>query len=417
MIKVDVKEAHGASMVLPPSSRRAVLPIMVREVVKPDSNTFTLPLATNFTLPDELVEKTSLVRISSKQPKLQSQTLRQTVKTSKLLTWDRDKGAPGKSFTFSNTIKDKTRAVFNSDSLPAFTFDITVSLPKSIHVLDERGVLFVVDAVPVKDDSLTTVPPEKYPDVRIDNMTLTVGISTYFRFKSIFSSNGKTRYDVKLLDRQPVNHTIDMTRPRRGETSFTGMDDEEAAKEAVLANGVDLSRIPGLSAALVSAKMGLQTEKPLAPTFHSYIISREYTLQWRLELDVAGEKVAVTSDDKIRLMVLPPEATDLEAVLGHADACKADVEEDDDKEESEDESVATRDSKEGARTMLGRLRPRKTKQEEAAEEAPAVADSLSSPDGTSQFQGGEALPSYQQAPTDFGYRHEIDERPPRYEAE
>lgn len=417
VMKVDVKEAQGARMVLPPSSRRAVLPIMVRDVAKPESNTFTLPLATQFTLPDRLTEKTSLERAPSKESEFKYQTIRRTVKTSKLFTWDRVKGTPGRSFTFSDSIKDKTRAVFNSDSLPAFTFDVTVSTPRSIQVLDERGIPFVVDAVPVKDDGLTTIPVERYPDVRIDNMTLTVGISTYFRFKSIFTSNGKTRYDVRLLDRRPVDHVIDMSQRVNRGVSFIDCTDEDTKDAAITRNGVDLSRLPGLAPNLVSAKMGLQTEKPLVPTFNSYIISREYTLQWRLELEVAGERVTVSSDEKIRVKVLPPEAKNLQAVLGHSDASQAEIEEKDDKEDSEDESIAKRESKDSTSPLQKALRQNKTKQEEAAEEASAAASPPSPSNGSLQFLGSEALPTYQQAPTDFGYRHEIDERPPRYEAE
>ncbi|KAK5941557.1 hypothetical protein PMZ80_005505 [Knufia obscura] len=421
VIKVNIKEASGASMVLPPSSRRAILPIMVRDVVKPESNTFTLPLATHFTLPDQLTEKTSLERTPSKLPTFQSQVLRRTIRSSKLSTWDRDKGVPSKTFTFSNTIKDKTRAVFSPDSLPAFTFDITVSTPSNIHVLDARGISMMVSARSVTDDALTTIPIDRYPDVRILNVTLIVGISTYFRFKCPFSDHGKVRYDVKLLDRQPANHSIDMRRSQDRSMPFLDTDGEEAVTEAVLAHSVDLAKLPGLAAALVSARLGLQTEKPLVPTFNSYVISREYTLQWRLELDVAGEKVTVSNNDKIRVKVLPPEAKDLEAVLGHADASKAEAEDDndkdDDKEESEDESITTKDSKEGMRGVFKTLRSKKTKQEEAAEEASAAAGPSSSPSDVLQDPAGEALPSYQQAPTDFGYRHEIDERPPRYEAE
>jgi len=417
VIKVDVKEAQGARMVLPPSSRKASLPIMVRDVAKSKPSTFTLPLATQFTLPDGLSGKISLGRAASRESDIQSQTIRRTVKTSKFFTWDRAKGTPSRSFTFSDSLKDKTRALFDSDSLPAFTFDITVSIPKSIHLLAERGIPFVVDAVPVKDDGLTTIPIDRYPDIRIDNMTLEAGISTYLRFKSIFPRDSKTRYDVKLLDRQPVGHVIDMSQRVNRMLAFIDSTDEDAPEEATIRNGVDLSRLPGLAPSLVSAKMGLQTEKPLAPTFNSYIISREYTLRWKLELDVAGERVTVSNHEKIRVKVLAPDAEDLDAVLGHQDANEAGIDENDDKEDSEDESMATKVSTGSTSPLQKMLRGKKAKQEEAAEETSIGASPPSSSNGTLRFEGSETLPTYQQAPTDFGYRHEILERPPRYEAE
>lgn len=417
VIKVDVKEAQGARMVLPPSSRKASLPIMVRDVAKSESSTFTLPLATHFTLPDGLTEKICLGRAASRESDIQNQTIRRTVKTSKLVTWDRAKGTPSRPFTFSDSLKDKTRALFDSDSLPAFTFDITVSIPKSIHLLAERGIPFVVDAVPIKADGLTTIPIDRYPDIAIETMTLEVGISTYLRFKSIFPRDSKTRYDIKLLDRRPVGYVIDMSRRVNRMLAFIDSTDEAAPDEAIIRNGVDLSKLPGLAPKLMSAKMGLQTEKPLAPTFSSYIISREYTLRWKLELDVAGERVIVSNDEKIRVKVLAPDAEDLDAVLSHQDANQAGIDENDDKEDLEDESMATKVSKSSTSPLPKMLRGKKTKQEGAAEETSTGASPPSSSNGTLRFEGSEILPTYQQAPTGFGYRHEVVERPPRYEAE
>ena len=412
VIKVEVKEAPGASMVLPASSRRAVLPIMVKDVATPESNTMSLlPLSVQFTLPEQLTRETSLQRGATQDRRLQSQTVRRTLRTSRLSDWSRGRGLSDAPPTFSGSLRDRAKSIFHADSLPKFTFDVTVSVPECLSLLEEGAIAIVVQAAPVIDDELTTIQNDHFPEVRIDNVTLEIGASTYIRFKSMLPRNAKTRYDFKLLDRHPVNHTIGMSQLQR--ISLPEKQTEVNGDARTDVHGVDLSKLPDLAPALIWAKMGLQTEKPLAPTFNTYIIAREYTLNWKLELNVAGEKVKVSNGEKIRVRVLPPKAEALEAIMQDTDATIAQLEDDDGEKDSDADTTTRKKEKSGTRIAVGGSR-RKTKDQEAADEATSAGPSIANT-GALQHQPGE-LPTYQANPTDFGYRHEIDDRPPGYEA-
>lgn len=427
VVVATVKEAKGtASVIL--STRKATVPLVVRHVASSESVTRSLPLGIEFRVPSPLEEKSRPGASSGQNVLLHTQTVPYTVKSSKLLLWERE---PANSLqrmpalSFSNTIREKTKLVFNSSSLPRFTFNLTVSTPDTIHVLDEKGIPFVINAVPVQDDEKTTIPPEQYPDIRIDNVTLIVKALTYIRWKSImYDRSTDTSSEVKLLDRQPVDQTIVMCQKERNRRSVTETEDDEVSDSPTAnENGIDLSKLPALTAVLRAYKTGRQTERPLPPTFHSYIISREYELKWKLELDVAGEKVKIDSDGGRPITVLDPKKEDLEAFAKTSDFLKGKEVEDVENDESEDEAgeadstntvTTTTSSNKGTKSMLKRFMSRR-KCQEAAEEA-AAASSSGQGSGL-DYQPGEVLPRYEQGPTDFGYRHEINEQPPRYEQE
>lgn len=414
VIKVDVKEAPGASMVLPPTSRKATRPIMVKHIASSEPETMTLPCAAQFTLPQQLTEKLKLDDPTVHKPGFHVQSSRETVRSSRLLE-NHNLDRPSTSFSISTAIRDKAKLVVNPDSLPRFTFDISVSTPESIKLLDPLGIPVIVNATPVRDDGLTTISCDSYPRVHVENISLCVESSTYVRFKSILPSSRKNSYNIKLLDRSPVKHTIDLS-PNDHHAPFHEHNDSDLTETP---RGVDLSKLSGVSTALMSAKLGWHTEKPLSTTFNTYIIAREYYLSYRIELDIAGERVRLSNTDKLPLKVLPPEASDLERILRDSDANTAEVGDEGDQDDSDGESTEVKDAD---KKLLGRLGKRKTKAEEAAEDAASSQAEASNHAQASsanplQYEPEERLPSYEPNPTEFGYRHEIDERPPRYEAE
>lgn len=413
VLAADVKEAQGASMVLPASSRKAVLPILVRDVASTTSNTMALPLAMNFTLPDQLNEKTKLDDKTRGLSNMQTFTSRHTVRSSRLDAWDRKRRSSGSALSFSNSVRDRTKSIFNSSSLPRYTFDFAISLPEQVQLLQEGAIPIHVDAIPVQGEEHTTIQSGNYPDIRVESISLSVIAHTYIRFKSLLPANTKTKHEIKLLDRCQINHTIDVSK-----SSQLLADDEEDIRPT-RANSTDLSALPGVSLSLSSAKLGRHTEKPLAQTFNTYIIAREYSFTYRLELDVAGEKVRVSNDNKVPVRVLPPESEQLADFLRDTDLTKksqdADEEAQDDGE-SESEADEIEDGTDRKKGILGKIRSRHSKAEEAAAEAAACHSR--SPEGPAlQFQHAEALPTYQAQPTNFEFRNEIEERPPRYEAD
>lgn len=413
VLQVEVKEADGASMVLPASLRKAVKPIIVKQLHENSSGQTSLPMGVQFTIPEQLDSKMQLERATSKQPQLQKQVSRLTIRSSELSNWSRERKS---HLSFANSVKDKARSVFSSNAIPAFTFDFHVAVPKQIMLLSDDAIPIVVNAVPVTDSELTTIQRENYPDVRINNLTLDIIASTYIRFKSIFPSHSKTKHEIRLLDRARVDHTFDMKQHR--DSSLASKDKTSLSTgqgEVVADSGCDLSQLPGLNLALTSAKLGKQQEMPLSPTFNTYIIAREYTIVWRMELEVAAERLKVSSDDKIRVIVKPPQEDDLNVFLSTAELTKEKTNDSKVEGESDAESDdVTSDIKGGRPKLLPKLK-RRSKQQEASEEA-TVAESSNTPDALQyRHGGGEALPTYEQSPSDFGFRNEIDE-PPRYEA-
>jgi len=431
VVTATIKEAKGtASMLL--STRRATLPLVVRSVANSESVVRALPLGIEFRIPSPVEEKSRPTASAAGHSALHTQTIFHTVKASKLLSWERDQRSTPQtrpSFSFSNTIHDKTKLMFNSSTLPRFTLKLMISTPNTIQILDEKGITFVVNAVPVQDDERTTIPPEQYPDMRIDNVTLTVKALTYIRWKGMISDKSMcTDSEIKVLDRQSVDQTITMHRKAQGRQGFVTTDEDTTPESSrTIGEGIDLSKIPGLAAVLRAYKARHHTERPLPPTFHSYIISREYELKWKLELDVAGEKIKIESDRSRPITVVDPRKEDLEAFAKTSDFLKGKQAEDNENDQFVNEageagSTTTAEisscSGSSSKDTLSMLRgvTSRQKSREAAEEATAVTQSGR---GTAlEYQPGEVLPQYEQAPTDFGYRHEIDEQqPPRYEKE
>lgn len=436
VVEATVKEAKGSSSIKL-SIRTATLPLVVRDVAKSQSVAHSLPLNIQFRIPSPIEQKPQAERPSTLFTTPHIETMPYTIRSSKLLLWDRDTTSNmqrSPTLSFSNSMRERTKSVFSPNSLPRFTFDITVSTPESIQILDEEGIPFVISAVPVKDGDKTTIPPERYPDLKVEYVSLSVKALTYIRFKSLFKDRAAdTESDIKLLDRQPVNKTIVMYHGRlarqssRVVNSDEGQDDDQSHRTND-SNSVDILEELGPIAVMRGYKTSRWTERPLAPTFRSYIISREYELKWRLELDVAGEKIKIDSNGSRPITVLDPNFEDLEAFAKTADFLKGKQREGaENEEDSEDESQGSESAITGTSTstgtmdLKGRLKRlvRMSKSAEAAEEAAATAaaETSASSSGPLEYQPGEVLPRYEAPPTDFGYRNEIDEQPPRYEEE
>jgi len=427
VLSATVKEAKGTASVLL-STRKATLPLIVRSVANPELAAPTLPLGIEFRMPSCVAEKPRPEASSAEHSPLHTQTISYTMKSSKLLLWEREPRSglqKRQNFSFSSTIHDRTKSMFTSSTLPRFTFKLSVSTPNTIRILNENGIPFVINAVPVRDEERTTIPPEQYPDIRIDNITLTVKALTYVRWKSMISDRSMcTSSEIKLLDCQPVNQSMMMDRKSRDRQSFVTTDEDTTTENPpVTEAGIDLSKIPSLVAVLKAYKARHHTERPLPPTFHSYIISREYELKWKLELDVAGEKVEIDSDASRPITVVDPHKEDLEAFAKTSAFLKGKQAEDASNDQSDEEAgeaetttTAKSSSCNDTMNMLRRFTSRQ-KSREAAEEATAA--SRSSQDTALEYQPGGMLPQHEQGPTDFGYRNEIDDeqQPPRYETE
>lgn len=413
VLRVEVKQASGARMLLPPASREATLPILVRHISEEVSKTQSLPLAAQFTLPDQLVTKCMSDSSQSGQSKLRDQVFRPTVRSSRLLTWNQPASDRKPSFSF----REKTKQIFNSSSLPRYTFEVTISTPETIQLLREDAVCFVISASSIKDDASTTIQLDDYPDIRIDNLSLSLIAVTYLRCKGPFSTK-PVSHEIKLLDRHPVDYTIGMSSHTVADAGNTerGVGGDDRTNGSGDPNNVDLLKLPGMSIALCSAKIGRQTEIPLSVTFNTYIIAREYKLKWKLELDVAGERLKLQNDAEIPVTILPAESEDLDKLLSESDATGAANQEDEDMNDEVSDEFADDEDVDGKRSLghLAKRKGKKTKEQEVADERESQPEQSNSAQPL-LFRHDELLPRYEQNPTDSGYRHEIDDRPPGYE--
>lgn len=406
VLHVEVKQANGARILLPPASREATLPILVRHVSEQTSNTHSLPLAAQFTLPDQLMTKCGTDASQSGRSGLRHQVFCPTVRSSRLLTWNKHSTLPVDTRKSSFSFREKAKQVFNPSSLPRYTFEITISTPETVQLLRENALPLVVSASPIEDDASTTIQPGDYPDIRIDNVSLSLIAVTYLRCKGPFSTK-PVSHDIKLLDRHLVGYII-----RTGPQPIEGGGDSDRTDRGRTLNSVDLLRLPGMSIALRSAKVGRQTEIPLSMTFNTYIIAREYKLKWKLELDVAGETIRLQNDADIPVTILPADSGDLDRLLDENDAASVAIQ--DDEEVNDEASEESADNEKGSHGNLLKRKGKERKEQEAAEERESQPEQSTSAQPL-QFRHDEMLPRYEQNPTDFGYRHEIDERPPGYE--
>lgn len=418
VLKVEVKQADGSRVLLPPSSRKTTLPILVKEVSTENPHRYTLPLATQFTLPDQLMEKSWSNNSQSAQPQLATQEFTSTVRSSRLLLPKSPEPPVNTRSSFS--FREKAKQVFNSSSLPRYTFQISVSTPQTIRLLQQDAIPFIVRVSSIQGIDSTTIEPDDYPDIRIDNLSIVLNAITYLRCKGPFPPR-PTDYDIELLDRQPVDHTFEM-KPQKGhsdQSSSSRHDNDKDNSWSLVPSPdrIDLSKLSGLSVAVIGAKMGRHTEKPLSPSFNTYIIAREYKVKWKLELDVTGEKVKLQNREDIPVKITAPRPEDLAAIMKEGDVTVAENNENEDLDEEESEADEGQSNSKGDSSLGSLLKLRKgkkTKQEEAAEESVSAGPSSSQP---LQFHHDEMLPRYEQGPNDFGYRHEIDEGPPQYEKE
>lgn len=391
VFKVTIEEADEGRLWKSPFAKVSTLPIRVAQTANEQNQTANLPCSVHFSVPEQLNEKAVLAGTDRNMEGTRLQTIRHAMRSSRLLQVDKQQSS------LLTGLKDKARSVVSSESLPKYSFDVVVKSSNKTQLLVDGRVKFLVNVRPVTDPEATSISRELYPEIRLDNVSLVIEAATYVRFKSWVSDRViKSKYDIVLCDKASINHVF-----HSGLVSApTELGSE--IESSTDAQRIDVVKAAGISTALISAKLGKQTEIPLMPTFNTYVIAREYRLNWRMEFDVAGEKVRMSNEDKLDLKVTVPEESTLVEVLKGANIDPLEVNGGD---HSEDEV----DAEEHPKTFLQKLSPRKSKQQEAAEDHAAESSHPST-------QNDEALPAYQSSSAALEYRHEIADRPPDYRA-
>lgn len=389
VLKVEVKQTEGIRRLLSASARKAILPIIVKEVATEHTLTSSLtptahPMSGDFSNSSW-----------SGQSELTRQISTHTVRSARFIDSE-TQGLPTRRRSSVSSFLEKTRQVFNVSSLPKYTFEISVSTPKSVQLLRQDAIPFVISASPIEASDSTTIQPEDSPEVRIDNVSIYLSARTHLRSKGPLGTKS-TEYDILLLERQPVDHILDVR-----------LKDESVQNIVARRHSHDISTLPGLSVRVVAATLGTQVECPLMPSFSTYVIARDYKLKWYLELDVAGEKVKVRNKDDIPVRVLPPSREDLDALMAQRDVRGNVTNEDGERMPQENNPLNVFSFSNTIQSKSGEVR-----QGEAIEEhgIPQLCDQAN------QYRYDGMLPTYQTPPNDFGYRHEIDESVPQYDNE
>ena len=370
VLKATIEQPAESKGWIPSFAKTAIVLIRVAHTAAQRDQALNLPCAINFTVPQQLDEKMQATKMEEDINDMRTQVIRHTMRSSKL---SQEKSSSSSILT---SFKDKAKSVVNPESLPKYSFDLVVKSSLSTQLL-VNDLQFMIDVRDVADPEHTSITPTSYPDIRLENFSLSIEAATYLRFKSWVSDRAiKTKYDIVLCEKVPVRHTFD----REDRARFDRPNQHDKDESTTEINLFDVIKPHEISTALISAKLGKQTESPLSPTFNTYIIAREYRLNWRIGLDIAGEKVRISNEQKLDLNVSAPEAFALDEALKGANVVALEVNEDNSDEESHEQ-----DSK----SVLSRFSSRRSKQQEAAEEA--ESQNVNNASTTTD----EALPAYQ----------------------
>lgn len=381
VLEVTMKEPEESHVLKYTRTKKTTLPLTLMNPPQDDPITRPLP-GIEFSLPAGMPEKSNAEQVKQRSAsRMVSQTSSHTVKSLKLLPHNRDADL---------SLRQRASSLFKSSDLPRFTFNVTVSRPDTVQVLAGEGIPIKMSLSPVADPSQNTLTPESYPTVRVDTISLVARAKTHIRWKSLMRDRDlTTSYDIDLLEKQPVGYEFVLG--SNGEEVLAGRKEFSAIIPDSNSDMVDLCAVARLSPRLTAAKLGRQTENPVVPTFKSYIISRDYELKWKIELDVTGSKVKVESDGDQNLVVLAPVEESarhhFEEVNGQPGLPPYIEEEEDEDDDSGSEGGGSVNK--GLTSKMSKLLPpkKKSKAQEAAEDR---ADTLIAGD-----EDIAALPAYE----------------------
>lgn len=174
-------------------------------------------------------------------------------------------------------IRDMARSIFQRDTIPRFSFHLTVEAPTVIQLFHPDPIPFRIMAQPdVKPENTTVDCTTGFPEVIL--RWAKIELKAFIRSRAPGTYADTKTYDIPILPQRILNERLAMA---HGATS--------AAKATI-----DLGQLCDLR--LGNAKLSSsRSESPLCPSFTSYNVSRSYQLTWELEVECAEKTEKIYS--------------------------------------------------------------------------------------------------------------------------
>jgi hypothetical protein len=198
------------------------------------------------------------------------------------------------------TFKQRAKSFFNSSSVPGFTFQMHVTFPTVIQLNHSGYVPFFIEIEP--DQYLSNTAERKVegpPHIYLSSFSIGIKSRTHARTRGPFAL-----YDV----------------------------DEKETKDIIVACRTNLRQVLSTERLDIGNMSKLTLRKPLfIPSFRTYNISHSHKLEFRIEVECAGEKECFDEKSGVDITILGPPEGDVEEDLGPpSDPPPSDDDDDDD---------------------------------------------------------------------------------------
>ncbi|KIW74463.1 hypothetical protein Z517_12403 [Fonsecaea pedrosoi CBS 271.37] len=195
-------------------------------------------------------------------------------------------------------LRDRARSIFQRDSIPKFSFNLTVQAPSIIQLFHPNPIPFLITATPDLSPENTTIDTStSLPTVILRSAK--IELKTHIRCRAAGTFADTKTYEIPVLPEKALNQPLTMAHGRT------------TAVEATL----DLGKLCDLH--LGNAKLGSRLETPMCPSFTTYNVSRSYHLLWELEIECAEktEKFSSVKNGPEVSIILPPATVRVDSEL------------------------------------------------------------------------------------------------------
>jgi hypothetical protein len=194
-------------------------------------------------------------------------------------------------------IRDRARSIFHRDTVPKFSFRLTVQAPTVIQLFHPRPIPFLVTAHPDRSPERTTI--DTLPEVKLRSVK--VELRALIRCRAPGTYTDTKTYEIPLLSHRPPP-------PSRRLLPLVVVEEKASSSASQDSSSLDLGRLYDLR--LGNANLGSRLETPLCPSFTSYNVAREYHLTWEVEVECADKTERFSSArGGTRCRVILPPAT------------------------------------------------------------------------------------------------------------
>ena len=204
--------------------------------------------------------------------------------------------------------KNRARSIFQRDSIPKFSFNLTVQAPTIIQLMHPSPIPFLITATPDLSPGMTTIETSlSLPTVTLK--AVKVELKAHLRCRAAGTFSDSKTYEIPIVTSKILNQPLAMV---RGSTS---------ASDVTL----DLGQLCDMR--LGNAKLGSRLETPLTPNFTTYNVSRTYHLLWELEFECAEktEKFTSIKNGPECTVILPPATVEMDKVPEYTTLLGADL--------------------------------------------------------------------------------------------